>query len=395
MCYNDLGGLEMSNLKITDNLEKKIKMGVSFALVGTMIMSAGRVNTNITNNKRHHQLRQTKTLMNEETAVYTGVNIYVDGLPFTPTDVDGNEVLSFAYAGTTYMPVRAIATALGAKVDWKAEENAVMIWTDSLNIHNNTTHRNSTTLQQKNLSIVRGVKLFVNEQETILTDVNGNIVEPLVVNGTTYLPVRAIADLFKVGICWNQVQDGKDTYSNVYIHKIYPNLSQETNDMLITCVNQLDQLRPHLGPMKARQLRSLDLYTYCYQKSQEMKKWNEEVNSIELQTYLDKINDYFNNVMATFNATVQNMVSEDQAIGNKQIIFSLSPTITEEELKSSIAIFEYYAETAQITYDTYQAIYTETEPEQLQKYYDEIDNMYQSAKTIYNSLIKAKTIVRQ
>lgn len=385
----------MKNLKITSNMNKKIKMGISFVLASTMVMSVGKVGPHKTSNHRYHQLYQTKTSPNAEIEAYTGVNIYVDGLPFTPTDINGKEVLSFAYTGTTYMPLRAIANALSAKVDWNAEENAVMLWTDSIQVHNNTAHRNSTTLQKTTLPIVKGIKLFVNGKETILTDVNGNIVEPLAIHGTTYLPVRAIANLFDVGICWNQIQDGNLTYSNIYIHKIYPNLSQTTNDMMITCVNQLDQLKPHLGPMKARQLRSLDLYNYCYQKSKEMQAWNEEVHSIELQACIDKINNYFDNVIASFNAKVQNMVSEDQAIGNKQMIFGLSSTITEEELKSSIAIFEYYAETTQITYDTYQTIYVETEPEQLQKYYDEIDNMYQEAKSIYSNLIKAKQIVRQ
>ena len=36
------------------------------------------------------------------------------------------------------------------------------------------------------------------------TDVNGKSVEPLVVDGTTYVPVRAVADAFGYDVSWNQ-----------------------------------------------------------------------------------------------------------------------------------------------------------------------------------------------
>lgn len=40
-----------------------------------------------------------------------------------------------------------------------------------------------------------GIKIFVDGQLQVPTDVNGNVVEPLVYNGTTYLPVRALTGM--------------------------------------------------------------------------------------------------------------------------------------------------------------------------------------------------------
>lgn len=50
--------------------------------------------------------------------VFTGVNIYVDGVELIPTDANGNQVEVFAYNGTTYIPLRAVSQALGKAVTY-------------------------------------------------------------------------------------------------------------------------------------------------------------------------------------------------------------------------------------------------------------------------------------
>ena len=48
-----------------------------------------------------------------------------------------------------------------------------------------------------------GVKIVVEGQELHPKDANGNNVEPLIYNGTTYLPVRAVADAFNEPVYWD------------------------------------------------------------------------------------------------------------------------------------------------------------------------------------------------
>ncbi|MFI3226003.1 MAG: alkaline phosphatase [Clostridia bacterium] len=55
------------------------------------------------------------------------------------------------------------------------------------------------------------IKLYVNGERTITTDANGDVVEPFIVDGTTYLPVRGVAEALGENVSW----DG-DT-SSVYI----------------------------------------------------------------------------------------------------------------------------------------------------------------------------------
>jgi hypothetical protein len=59
--------------------------------------------------------------------VFTGVNIYVDDIKLDPKDANGNPVETFVYNGTTYLPVRAISSALGKPIVWEGETSSVYI----------------------------------------------------------------------------------------------------------------------------------------------------------------------------------------------------------------------------------------------------------------------------
>ena len=48
------------------------------------------------------------------------------------------------------------------------------------------------------------IKIFIDGEEIIPRDVQGNVVEPFTMNDTTYLPVRAIADAFGKDVTWDE-----------------------------------------------------------------------------------------------------------------------------------------------------------------------------------------------
>lgn len=57
---------------------------------------------------------------------------------------------------------------------------------------------------EKTIKVVfNGAKVYLNGNLADLKDGNGNKVEPMVYNGTTYLPVRAISDAFKQNVEWD------------------------------------------------------------------------------------------------------------------------------------------------------------------------------------------------
>ncbi len=61
------------------------------------------------------------------TAVYNNIKIVIDGEEITPKDANGNVVEPFIVDGTTYLPVRAVASALGKDVNWDGNTNTVYI----------------------------------------------------------------------------------------------------------------------------------------------------------------------------------------------------------------------------------------------------------------------------
>lgn len=59
---------------------------------------------------------------------------------------------------------------------------------------------NTTTLYNV---LLEGVKIVVDGQKINPTDANGNTVEPIIYNGTTYLPVRAVANAIGKAVYWD------------------------------------------------------------------------------------------------------------------------------------------------------------------------------------------------
>ena len=51
----------------------------------------------------------------------------------------------------------------------------------------------------------QNIKIFVDGAEYVAKDANGEIVEPFIYNGTTYLPVRGIANAFGKDVVWDGI----------------------------------------------------------------------------------------------------------------------------------------------------------------------------------------------
>lgn len=81
---------------------------------------------------------------------------------------------------------------------------------------------NGTTLYDV---ITNGIKIVIDGKELHPKDVNGNTVEPMIYNGTTYLPVRAVADALGKAVYW----DGPNY--TVYLGSMSGSLTYPTVEM--------------------------------------------------------------------------------------------------------------------------------------------------------------------
>lgn len=59
--------------------------------------------------------------------ITSGIKIVVDGQKLNPTDANGTPVEPMIYNGTTYLPVRAVANALGKAVYWDGPNYTVYL----------------------------------------------------------------------------------------------------------------------------------------------------------------------------------------------------------------------------------------------------------------------------
>jgi len=146
-----------------------------------------------------------------ELVISKGVDVYVNDTYFVPTDVNGNEIRPFIYNGSTYLPVRAVGEAYGVEIGW---DGRVLI-SGEANKDVKIPETNKTKIARTDVKVdaVTDVEILVNGNKFVPKDANGNEVPVILTNGTTYLPVRAISNLYGIDINW----DSKT--GNVYIGK--------------------------------------------------------------------------------------------------------------------------------------------------------------------------------
>ncbi|MBQ8002325.1 MAG: RICIN domain-containing protein [Clostridia bacterium] len=114
------------------------------------------------------------------------VTVILDGEVIDCRNAAGEEVPPLLIDGTTYLPVRAIANALNLDVQWDDETKSVFI--------------NGVSVLAKKTDVIN---IFIGGGRFIAKDANGNVVNPILKDGTTYLPVRAIGEAFDKEVTWD------------------------------------------------------------------------------------------------------------------------------------------------------------------------------------------------
>ena len=115
------------------------------------------------------------------------ITVVIDGEELVPKDVNGNIVRPILLKGTTYLPVRAVAGALNLTIEWDSATKSVFI--------------NGTPENAEKTDVVN---VYINGEKIIPMDINGNVVNPILKDGTTYLPIRAISEHFNKTVSWEQ-----------------------------------------------------------------------------------------------------------------------------------------------------------------------------------------------
>lgn len=135
---------------------------------------------------------------------YSDVKIVADGAPIVPRagGDSGTAVEPFVWNGTTYLPLRAAAAALGITVGWDGATSTISLTTGGKRIApvgTPVTHTKNQTIAIE----YNDIKVTLDGKPVELKDATGKTIEPFTYNGTTYLPVRAVANLLGVNVKWD------------------------------------------------------------------------------------------------------------------------------------------------------------------------------------------------
>ena len=120
------------------------------------------------------------------------INIQVNGATFQPKDANGNDVPVFAYNGTTYAPLRALAEAYGLEVGYDAEAKMATVGT-----------KQTASTDQEKLIDKAGKEITSYDTDIVSVTVNGKQIgssdpSSIVYAGRTYVNVKAVGEALSI-----------------------------------------------------------------------------------------------------------------------------------------------------------------------------------------------------
>lgn len=203
-------------MKINEELLKKIaKKGTALVLAGTLLAGSSQI---LFEDEKAPILtvcaaEQSNSLESVEITGQFGVNLYMDDKRFIPTDVNGYEVYPFIVDGTTYVPLRAISNLFEADIKWDDNTKSIYITKKGSKAKLDHVLKERSISYQGSCVAYKGAKLYIDNKLYVPIDVNGNEKDIYIINGTTYVPLRAISNAFGVDINWS------GEYNSVYLGK--------------------------------------------------------------------------------------------------------------------------------------------------------------------------------
>ncbi|MGO5116411.1 PepSY domain-containing protein [Candidatus Avoscillospira sp. LCP25S3_F1] len=129
--------------------------------------------------------------------------IVVDGVVRTFYAINGQEVHPISYGGTTYLPVRSIGELMNKNVDWNNTTKTITLTSPRTTAAATGTPDINPQESTVSISLRDDFTIIVDGVVQQFYDAGGNRVYPLLYNGVTYLPIRAVGELMGKVVNWD------------------------------------------------------------------------------------------------------------------------------------------------------------------------------------------------
>ncbi len=133
------------------------------------------------------------------------ITIVIDGSKQTFYNAGGQQVHPISFQDTTYLPLRAIGEVMGKNVDWNQSTKTVTLSGARTTAAATGTPDTNAKAGDITAELRDDFTVVVDGKIQTFADANGKTVYPLLYQGSTYLPIRAIGKLMGKTVSW----DGK------------------------------------------------------------------------------------------------------------------------------------------------------------------------------------------
>ena len=128
--------------------------------------------------------------------------IVIDGKEKNFKRADGSAAFALVYEGSTYLPLRAIGEAIGRNVNWDEKTKAI-----TLEGERETKMSSNKAVDGKvkdvSVQVRKDFTIVIDGEEQTFKTTAGKNIYPLLYDGSTYLPLRAIGQIMDKAVEWD------------------------------------------------------------------------------------------------------------------------------------------------------------------------------------------------
>lgn len=128
--------------------------------------------------------------------------IVIDGKEKNFKRSDGSAAFALVYEGSTYLPLRAIGEAIGRNVNWDEDTKTI-----TLEGERETKDSSNKAVEGKakdvSVQVRKDFTIVIDSKEQTFRTSAGKEIYPLLYDGSTYLPLRAIGQIMDKNVEWD------------------------------------------------------------------------------------------------------------------------------------------------------------------------------------------------